>query len=157
MIGGSMRLSMSPHAADGGSSSVDRPAAGDGGERSGTDAAASAASRTAAGKIARSLVGDGAAQELESLSGGHGRRQGPPVDAPGVPKPYTVPPGWKAPTLGEQFRYVSPSTLQCRPGCRIAPAVPQNCSCACLGVEGASFQRCVAMRKGRMRCADDAL
>lgn len=24
-----------------------------------------------------------------------------------VPKPYTVPPGYKAPTLGEQFRYVS--------------------------------------------------
>ena len=24
-----------------------------------------------------------------------------------VPKPYTVPPGYKAPTMGEQFRYVS--------------------------------------------------
>lgn len=23
-----------------------------------------------------------------------------------VPKPYTVPEGWKPPTLGEQFRYV---------------------------------------------------
>jgi hypothetical protein len=24
-----------------------------------------------------------------------------------VPKPFTVPEGWKPPTLGEQFRYVS--------------------------------------------------
>lgn len=31
-----------------------------------------------------------------------------------VPKPYTVPPGYKAPTMGEQFRYVRRVGWSCR-------------------------------------------
>ena len=58
------------------------------------DAAARAASREAAAKIARKL-----ASAAEDIPNG--------AAAGEVSKPYTVPPGFKAPTMGEQFRYVS--------------------------------------------------
>jgi hypothetical protein len=104
-----MRTSAAAQAAGGGSSSGEGAPGGAGAQRSAPapDAAARQASRTTAAKIARSLVGDGATEELGSLARGAGGGQPPPAEAPGVPKPYTVPPGWKAPTLGEQFRYVS--------------------------------------------------
>ncbi|KAI7845348.1 hypothetical protein COHA_001055 [Chlorella ohadii] len=54
--------------------------------------AAQEASRDAGRKIARAFAAS--AEELDI----------PPGE---VPKPYTVPPGYKAPTLGEQFRYAA--------------------------------------------------
>ncbi|KAL4424667.1 hypothetical protein ABPG77_004474 [Micractinium sp. CCAP 211/92] len=58
------------------------------------DTRARAASRDAAQKIGRAL--GAAAEDLEAVPPGA-------TDT----KPYTVPPGWKAPTLGEQFRYAA--------------------------------------------------
>lgn len=60
------------------------------------DAKARAASREAAAKIARAV--GSAAEDLDAVPPG---AQGPSH------KPYSVPPGWKAPTLGEQFRYAA--------------------------------------------------
>jgi hypothetical protein len=88
-----MRLSLpawlAGSADSGGSSSSGGPAAAPP-----PDAAARAASPEAAANIARKL-----ASAAEDIPDG--------AAAGEVTKPYTVPPGYRAPTMGEQFRYVS--------------------------------------------------
>lgn len=59
------------------------------------DARMREASREAGRKIARAFAAS--AEELAEA-------EALPKE---VPKPYTTPPGYKAPTMGEQFRYVS--------------------------------------------------
>ncbi|KAL4420400.1 hypothetical protein ABPG75_010056 [Micractinium tetrahymenae] len=77
-----------------GSSSSGSPGSSGGEPPPAADAKARGASRDAAQKIARAL--GAAAEDLDAV---------PPGAAEA--KPYTVPPGWKAPTLGEQFRYAA--------------------------------------------------
>ena len=62
-----------------------------------------------------------------------------------VPKPYTVPEGWVAPTLGEQWRYVSGL-----PGWKggPAPACGQHAG-MCVGGGGGSVACCHHPRPGR--------
>jgi hypothetical protein len=91
-------------AGGGGSSSSSGQASGSGppgGQRGGAPPpgaeppgweASQEASRDAGRKIARVFAAS--AEELDI----------PPGE---VPKPYTVPPGYKAPTMGEQFRYAA--------------------------------------------------
>lgn len=73
------------------------------------DAKARAASAAAAAKISGAL--GSAVEDLDAV---------PPGAAEA--KPFTVPPGWKAPTLGEQFRYVSGSCGWVHAGARWAHA-----------------------------------
>lgn len=63
------------------------------------DTRARAATRDAAQKIGQAL--GAAAEDLDAVPPGATKT-----------KPYTAPPGWKAPTLGEQFRYVSHGASQ---------------------------------------------